>query len=90
MKSLSQRDYSAKNMITLQKRLGTICYLWLLISCSFNVVLIKLNGSHRVKVKRGDADIKTHDPTLDTYSKGQKYVKEVPDFMEMNFINFAK
>ena len=28
--------------------------------------------------------------TLDTYSKGQKYVKEVPDFMEMNFINFAK
>lgn len=79
-----------KNMITVQKRLGTICYLWLLISCSFNVVLIKLNGSHRVKVKRGDADIKTHDSTLDTYSKGQKYVKEVPDFMEMNFINFAK
>ena len=52
-------------------------------------MLIKLNGSRRVNVKRADADIATHDSILDTYSKGQKYVKEVPDFMELNFINIA-
>lgn len=79
-----------KNVIIRQKRLCTTCCLWLLISCSFNVVPIKLNSSCRVKVKRADADIATHDSILDTYSKGQKYVKEVPDFMEVNFINFAK
>ena len=77
-------------VIILQKRLCTICCLWLLISCSFNLVFIKLNGSRRVKVKRADADIATHDSILDTYSKGQKYVKKVPDLMELNFINFAK
>jgi len=78
------------NVIILQKRLCTICCLWLLISCSFNVVPTKLNSSQMVKVKRADADIATHDSILDTYSKGQKYVKEVPDFMELDFINFAK
>ena len=61
-----------------------------LTSCSFNVVPINLNGPRRVKVNRADADITTHDSILGTYSKRQKYVKEVSDIMEMNFINFAK
>ena len=61
-----------------------------LTSCSFNVVPINLNGPRRVNVNRADADITTHDSILGTYSKRQQYVKEVSDFMEMNFINFAK
>ena len=83
MKSLSQSDHSAQEVTHHLLSLK-------LVSCSFNVMPINLNGSRREKAKRGDADIATHDSILDSYSKRQKYVKEVPEIMEMNFINFAK
>ena len=60
-----------------------------LVSSSFNVVPISLNGSRRIKTITNDGDTVTNDSLLDTYAKREKYIQTIPDIMALNFIHFA-
>ena len=82
MKSLGQRDFSAQETMHHLMSLK-------LVSSSFNVVPISLNGSRRIKPKILDGDDVTNDSLLDTYAKREKYANIIPDIMALNFIDFA-
>ena len=82
MKSLGQRDFSAQETMHHLMSLK-------LVSSSFNVVPISLNGSRRIKPKILDGDNVTNDSLLDTYAKREKYANIIPDIMALNFIDFA-
>ena len=60
-----------------------------LVSSSFNVVPISLNGSRRIKTYTPHGDNVTNDSLLDTYAKREKYASTIPDLMAFNFIDFA-
>ena len=59
MKSLGQRDFSAQETMHHLMSLK-------LVSSSFNVVPISLNGSRRIKTITNDGDTVTNDSLLDT------------------------
>ena len=82
MKSLGQRDYSAQETMHHLMSLK-------LVSSSFNVVPISLNGSRRIKGKMTDGKPVTNDSLLDTYAKREIYSQTIPDIMSLNFIDFA-
>ena len=82
MKSLGQRDFSAQETMHHLMSLK-------LVSSSFNVVPISLNGSRRIKTYTQDGDNVTNDSLLDTYAKRKKYANTIPDIMALNFIDFA-
>lgn len=82
MKSLGQRDFSAQETMHHLMSLK-------LVSSSFNVVPISLNGSRRIKTITNDGDTVTNDSLLDTYAKREKYIQTIPDIMALNFIHFA-
>ena len=82
MKSLGQRDFSAQE--TMHHLLSLK-----LVSSSFNVVNISLDGSRKVKTNAADGDAGTNDSLLDVYAKRAFYAESIPDIMTLNFINFA-
>ena len=82
MKSLGQRDFSAQE--TMHHLLSLK-----LVSSSFNVVPISLNGSRRIKTRTSDEDCMTNDSLLDSYAKRSQYIETIPDIMDLNFIEFA-
>lgn len=82
MKSLGQRDFSAQE---------TMHHLMSLkmVSSSFNVVPVSLDGSRRVSTRCFGGSLITNDSLLDAYANREKYVKTIPDIIELNFIDFA-
>lgn len=82
MKSLGQRDYSAQEVMHHLLSLK-------LVSSSFKVVPVSLNGSRRVKNNPKDGDCVTNDSLLDTYAKRKQYAKTFPNILSLNFITFA-
>ena len=82
MKSLGQRDYSAQETMHHLMSLK-------LVSSSFNVQPISLNGSRKIKSKSTNGDTATNDSPLDTYAKRAMYTRVIPDIMDLNFINFV-
>ena len=82
MKSLGQRDFSAQETMHHLMSLK-------LVSSSFSVVPISLNGSRRIKTYMQDGDNVTSDSLLDTYARRKKYANDIPDIMTLNFIDFV-
>ena len=82
MKSLGQRDYSAQE--TMHHLLSLK-----LVSSSFSVISVSLNGSRKIKRNSSDEDIATNDSLLDLYANRAKYAETIPDIMTLNFITFA-
>ena len=74
MKSLGQRDYSAQE--TMHHLMSPK-----LVSSSFNVVPISLNGSRRINGKMTEGKPVTNDSLLDTYAKREIYSQTIPDIM---------
>ena len=83
MKSLGQRDYSAQEVMHHLLSLK-------LVSSSFKVVPVSLDGSRRVKNNPKDGDCVTNDSLLDTYAKRKQYAKTFPNILSLNFITFKK
>lgn len=82
MKSLGQRDFSAQEImhhLMSQK----------LVSSSFNVIPVSLNGSRKIKTHSPDGDVVTNDSLLDVYAKRAQYAETIPDIISLNFISFA-
>lgn len=82
MKSLGQRGFSAQEVMH-------DLFLLKLVSSSFNVLPISLNGSCKVKTTSGNEDVVTNDSLLDVYAKFAMYAEKIPDIMTLNLINFA-
>ena len=82
MKSLGQRDFSA------QKTMHHI-FSSKLVSSSFNVIPISLNGSRKIKTNSAEGDVVTSDSLLDIYAKCAKYAEIYPDRTRFNFVTFA-
>ena len=82
MKSLEQRDFSAQEVMHDLLSLK-------LVSSSFYVVPISLNGSRKVKTTSGNEDVVTDDSLLDVYAKRAMYAEKIPDIITLNFIAFA-
>ena len=82
MKSLGQRDFSAQE--TMHHLLSLK-----LVSSSFNVVSISLNGSRKIKTNSAEGNVATSNSLLDVYAKRAMYVESVPDILTLNFLNFA-
>lgn len=82
MKSLGQRDFSAQE---------TMHHLFSskLVSSSFNVLPISLNGSRKIKTNSAERDVVTSDSLLDIYGNCAKYAEIYPDIMRFNFVTFA-
>ena len=82
MKSLGQRDFSAQetmhHMLSLK-----------LVSSSFNVVPISLDGSRKIKTYSVDGDVVTNDSLLDVYAKRAFFAETIPNVMNLNFLTFA-
>ena len=83
MKSLGQRDFFAQetmhHLISLK-----------LVSSSFNVVPISLNGSLRINTKSFDGSLVTNESLLDVYANREKYAQTSPNIVMLNFVSFAK
>ena len=62
MKSLGQRDFSAQETMHHLMSLK-------LVSSSFNVIPVSLNGSRKIKTNSLDGDLVTKDSLLDVYAK---------------------
>lgn len=60
-----------------------------LVSSSFNVVSISLDGSHKIKTNSAEGNVGTNDSLLDVHAKRAMYVESIPDIMTLNFLNFA-
>ena len=60
-----------------------------LVSSSFNVTPVSLNGSRKIKTNLADGDLVTNVSLLDVYAKREKYAEHIPNIMTMNFITFA-
>jgi len=82
MKSLGQRDFSAQEVMHHLLSLK-------LVSSSFNVLPISLDGSHKVKTNSANEDVATNDSLLDVYAKRAMYADKIPDIMALNCITFA-
>ena len=82
MKSLGQRDFSAQE---------TMHHLFSskLVSSSFNVIPITLNGSRKIKTNFAEGGVVRSDSLLDIYANRAKYAEIYPDIMRFNFVNFA-
>ena len=83
MKTLGQRDFSAQeamhNLLSLN-----------LVSSSFNVIPINLNGSRRLDTSKKPHDRATADSLLDVYAQREKYQNTVKcDLCNLNFLQFA-
>lgn len=74
IKSLGQRDFSAQE--TMHHLLSLK-----LVSSSFNVVSISLDGSRKVKTNSAEGDVGTNNSLLDVYAKRAFYVESIPDIM---------
>lgn len=82
MKSLGQRDFSAQETMHHLMSLK-------LVSSSFNVIPVSLNGSRKIKTHSADEDFVTNDSLLDVYAKHAQYAETIPDIISLNFISFA-
>ena len=82
MKSLGQRDFSAQEVM---HRLMSLK----LVSSSFVVVPISLNGSRRISRSLSDGELVTNESLLDIYAIREKHAENIPDIMLLNFIDFA-
>ena len=82
MKSLGQRDFSAQETMHHLMSLK-------LVSSSFNVISVSLNGSRKIERNSPDRDLVTSDSLLDVYAKSGKFAETVPNIMTLNFITFA-
>ena len=82
MKSLGQRDFSAQEIMHHLLSLKVV-------SSSFNVLPISLDGSRKVKTNSGNEDVATNDSLLDVYAKRAMYADKIPKIMTFNFITFA-
>ena len=82
MKSLGQRDFSAQE--TMHHLLSLK-----LVSSSFNMIPISLNGSRKIKTNSVDGDLATNDSLLDVYATRTKYSEAISNIMTLNFITFA-
>lgn len=82
VKSLGQRDFSARETMHHLMSLK-------LVSSSFNVVPVSLNGSRRINTNSTDEGIATNDSLLDVYAKCEKYCNTIPNITMLNFIDFA-
>ena len=60
-----------------------------LVSSSFDVILISLNGSRKIKTNSLDGDLATNYSLLDVYTTRAKYSEAIPNIMTLNFIAFA-
>ena len=82
MKSLGQRDFSAQetkhHLMSLK-----------LVSSSFNVLPVSLNGSRKIKTNSPDGDRITNDSLLDVYAKRVQYSETIPEIITLNFVTFA-
>ena len=81
MKSLGQRDFSA------QETMNHLLPLKLL-SPSFNVASISLDGSHKIKTNSSEGNVGTNDSLLDVYAKCAMYIESIPD-IDFKFLNFT-
>ena len=79
MKSLEQRYFSA------QETMHHLLPLKLL-SSSFNVVSISLDGSHKIQTNSTERNVGTNDSLLDVYAKCAMYIESIPDIMTLNFL----
>ena len=82
MKSLGQRDFSAQETMHHLMALK-------LVSSSFNVIPVSLNGSRKIKTNSLDGDLVTKDSLVDVYAKRAQYAETIPDIISLNFISFA-
>ena len=83
MKTLGQRDFSAQETMHHLLSLN-------LLSSSFNVVPITLNGSRRLNITTQPDDRATTDSLLDAYAERDKYQGTVAcDLCNLNFLQFA-
>jgi len=82
MKSLGQRDFSAQE--TMHHLLSLK-----LVSSSFNVIPVSLNGSRKIKTNSVEGDVATNDSLLDVYANRAKYSETIPNIMTLNFVTFA-
>ena len=82
MKSLGERDFSAQE--TMHHLLSLK-----LVSSSFRVIPISLNGSRKIQTNSPEKDFATNDSLLDVYAKRAFYAETVPNIMKLNFITFA-
>ena len=82
MKSLGQRDFSAQE--TMHHLLSLK-----LVSSSFNVIPISLDGSRKIKANSANEDVATNNSLLDVYANRTTYADSIPDIMTLNFITFA-
>ena len=82
IKSLGQRDFSAQE---------TMHHLFSLklVSSSFNVVSISLEGSRKIKTNSAEGNVGTNNSLLEVYANRAMYVESLPDIMNLNFLNFA-
>ena len=72
MKSLGQRDFSAQETMHHLMSLK-------LVSSSFNVITISLDGSRRISNKSSDGSVVTNDSLLDIYANREKYAQTIPN-----------
>ena len=79
MKSIGQRDFSAQETMHHLLPLKLLC-------SSFNVVIISLDGSHKIKTNSAEGNVGTNDSLLDIYAKCAMYVESIPDIMTLNFL----
>jgi len=83
MKTLGQRDFSAQEAMHHLLSLN-------LVSSSFNVIPINLNGSRRLNVTKKPDDRARTDSLLDVYAQREKYQGTVKcDLRNLNFLLFA-
>ena len=82
MKSLGQRDFSAQETMHHLMSLK-------LVSSSFNVVPISLNGSRRINTNSFDGSLVTNESLLDVYANREKYAQTNPNIVMLNFVSFA-
>ena len=60
-----------------------------LVSSSFNVVPISLNGSRRINTNSFDGTLVTNESLLDVYPNREKYAQTNPNIVMLNFVSFA-
>ena len=83
MKTLGERDFSAQE--TMHHLLSLKLY-----SSKFKVFNVCLNGSRRVKQINNEGNqLATENSILDVYANRQQFISDVPDIMNINFVDFV-
>ena len=59
------------------------------VSSSFVVIPVSLNGSRRISRSSSDGEILKNGSLLNIFATCEKHVKTIPDIMLLNFIDFA-